>query len=147
MTIEAVAGSEPLVTRPIRWRRIVGWGALGIVAAAAVTAVVTHARSGNHDGPTIKYSSAQAMAVKAGCASSFVESTAHAGVTSIGSCTINSSKVTLVVLPNVDAAYAWFDGANATASARQFGGVGDGWVVLGSNEKVQSAVGAALTTP
>ena len=147
MTAEAVAGSETLVTHPIRWRRTVYGGTLGVAAALAVTAIATHGRSGNHDGPTIKYSSAQAMAAKAGCASSFVESTAHAGVSSIGSCVIKGSKVTFVVLPSIDAAYVWLDGANATASPRQYGGVGDGWVVIGPDEVVQNEVAQALTTP
>jgi hypothetical protein len=147
MTIEA-ATPGTVVDGPIQWRRIVRWSALGLAAALAVTVlVVHHARSATHDGLTIKYSSAQSMAAKAGCASSFAASTAHSGVTSIGSCAIDGSKVTFVVLPNVDAAYAWLDGANAIASPRQYGGVGDGWVVIGPDEGVQSAVGRALTTP
>jgi hypothetical protein len=147
MTMDSVTAPDTFVDNHTRWRRIVAWTALGVAAAIAVSAFVMHAGSGNHDGPTIRYSSAQAMAAKAGCASSFIGSTAYAGVTSTGSCTVRGSKVMLVVLPNVDAAYAWLDGANAMASTRQYGGVGDGWVVYGPNATVQSAVGKALTTP
>ena len=146
MTIDAATPGRVAEGR-IQWRRVVRWSALGLAAALALTVlVVHHARSATHDGLTIKYSSAQSMAAKAGCASSFAGSTAHSGVTSIGSCTIDGAKVTFVVLPNVDAAYAWLDGANAVASPRQYGGVGDGWVVIGPDKKVESAVGQALTT-
>jgi len=121
---------------------------LGLVVVLAVGGwLVQHVQAGSNDGPTINYSSAQAMAQKAGCASTFAESTAHGGVTSTGSCLMNGSTILFVVLPNTDMAYAWFDGAQAVAETPHHGAVGAGWVAYGTDSQAMDAVTRALTTP
>ncbi|HVQ86894.1 MAG TPA: hypothetical protein VMT88_01825 [Actinomycetes bacterium] len=112
-----------------------------LLACGAVLAV--HAETGSQ---AVKYESAQAMATKAGCGTSFHSRVAHAGVTSTGECTIDGSMVVLVVLPTVDAAYAWFDGANAAATEPHHGVVGDGWVAYGDDSDAMNYVARSLTT-
>ena len=115
-----------------------------IVLLACGVFLVVHAESGSHE---LRYESAQAMATKAGCGTSFHARVAHAGVTSTGECTVDGSLVVLVVLPTVDAAYAWFEGANTAAADPHHGVIGEGWVAYGGDPDAMNQVAQAMTTP
>jgi hypothetical protein len=146
-TREQVVSERPITeprSRPVR-TVVVTVGLVALLAAGGW--LVQHVWAGSNDGPTINYPSAQAMAQKAGCASTFAGSAAYEGVTSTGSCVVNGSTVLLVVLPSTDMAYAWFDGAQALATTPHHGTVGAGWVAYGTDLESMNAVSQALTTP
>lgn len=118
------------------------------LAFVVVLAVVGFLLTRDSDGPTITYASAESMAEKAGCGDTFQSSTAYAGVVSAGTCSVNGHEVIFRVLPNIDAAYGWADGARKDPGQPQgFLGVGEGWVAFSLDLEASNAVVAALTTP
>jgi hypothetical protein len=124
-----------------------------VVAALGVVTAVVSAGSGTawalrhrSDGPAVRYATAAEMARRAGCARTYQATVAYAGVVSAGRCRLHGAWVELRVLPSLDAAYAWLDGAHGPSGAPSgYNVVGDGWVAHSLDRTAMVGVTHALT--